>query len=273
MEEGCVLEAVVDCGVDVDGELTTTTGFTRVVVLIYWAFTIGICATDLRIGVVIILPARLEGARIWAVTWFPCETTVIGVTIGVRPERGVCGPTIWAIPSVDGAFCITVEPGLPVVVWSDTPAWLSVNPATHRGNCTVRYVVFFQPKRTLTREWFESLALKIVFTRYTFPRLVVILTIREHAPLLKIFFTGRFFKNKYHDVNQKHVINIKKILVHHFQSNPVHEYNARVALQMATFHLAPFYYKIVTVRFRLGYSAVYEKREKNKTGTCFYRNR
>lgn len=64
VEEGCVLEAVVDCGVDVDGELTTTTGFTRVVVLIYWAFTIGICATDLRIGVVIILPARLEGARI-----------------------------------------------------------------------------------------------------------------------------------------------------------------------------------------------------------------
>lgn len=117
VDDGCVLDAVVDCGLEVDGELTTTTGFTRVVVLMYWAFTIGICATDFRIGVVIILPARLDGAMMCAVIWLPCETTVIGVTIGVRPDNGACEPTIWAIPSVDGAFCITVvEPGLPAVV-------------------------------------------------------------------------------------------------------------------------------------------------------------
>lgn len=129
VDGGCVLGAVVDGGVDADGELTTTTGLTKVVVLRYWAFTSGICPTDLRIGVVIILPARLDGARMWAVTWLPWETTVIGVTIGVKPDRGVCWPTMWAILSVDGTFCIIVEPGLPVAVWSDTPAWLKVNPA------------------------------------------------------------------------------------------------------------------------------------------------
>lgn len=130
VDEGCVLVAVVGDAVDADGDgwLTTTTGFTKVVVLRYWAFTSGICPTDLRIGVVIIFPARLDGARMWAVTWLPWETTVIGVTIGVRPERGACWPTMWAILSVDGAVCIIVEPGLPAVVWSDTPVWLKVNP-------------------------------------------------------------------------------------------------------------------------------------------------
>jgi hypothetical protein len=62
------LETVVDAGADVVDELTTTTGFTKVVVLRYWAFIRGICPTDLRIGVVIIFPARLDGAKMWAVT-------------------------------------------------------------------------------------------------------------------------------------------------------------------------------------------------------------
>ena len=35
VEEGCVLQAVVDGAEEFEGELTTTTGFTRVVVLRY----------------------------------------------------------------------------------------------------------------------------------------------------------------------------------------------------------------------------------------------
>ena len=128
--EGCVLEAI-DVGADVlEFEvLTTTTGFTSVVVLMYWAFTSGTCPTLFNIGVVNILPAKLVGARIWAVTWLPWETTVIGV----NPARGACWPTIWAIwLSVDGAVCITVVPVFPVDAWIETPPWLNVNPENHR---------------------------------------------------------------------------------------------------------------------------------------------
>lgn len=66
--EGCVVEVIVG-DVALADVLTTTTGLTIVVVFRYWALTSGTCPTDLRIGVVIIFPVRLDGARMWAVTW------------------------------------------------------------------------------------------------------------------------------------------------------------------------------------------------------------
>lgn len=81
------MDVAVVVGV-LEGDVTTTTGFTRV--LRYCAFTRGTWPTGFRMGVVSTLPARFDGARMCAVTWLPWETTVIGVTMGVSPVSGVC---------------------------------------------------------------------------------------------------------------------------------------------------------------------------------------
>lgn len=127
--------------------LTTTTGaFTRL--FRYWAaFTIGKpWPTVLRSGpLAITLPASELGARI---TWLlPCDTTVIGATIGARPanwQLAVMPPSelvgfcCWfkVVAPLLLTFCccrcVRVTPWVGVTdllaVWRETLAWLSVKP-------------------------------------------------------------------------------------------------------------------------------------------------